>query len=75
MDKIGEAAACAVKRVHLDARIARCAQRAGVELKEKYEVDSASFDEESGLWSVMSVNVLIKHNRLLINKKIYKLGR
>lgn len=34
-EKLGQAACCAVKRLHLDARIAKCAQRNGVNLFEK----------------------------------------
>ena len=37
-EKLGEAACCAVKRINLDNRIAKCAQRKGAELKEGFEV-------------------------------------
>lgn len=37
-EKLGEAACCAVKRIHLDARIARRAATAGADLKEGFEV-------------------------------------
>lgn len=55
--KIGEAAACAVKRIHLDDRLAKHAQKAGVDLKESFEVVDVSFDAGSGLWTVKARNV------------------
>ena len=55
-EKLGEAAACAVKRINLDMRTARCAQRAGADLKEGWEVQGASFDKATGLWTVTSAS-------------------
>lgn len=52
--KLGQAAACAVKRINLDVRIARCAQRTGADLKEGFEVVDAVFDKSAGLWIVTS---------------------
>ena len=58
MHKLGTAAACAVKRVHLDVRVARAAQRAGANLMEKFEVgEEVSLDKASGLWTVKSTDV------------------
>lgn len=56
---MGEAAAAAVKRTHLDERIAKCALRAGADLKEGFEVTKGStiFDREKGLWKVTSAEV------------------
>lgn len=55
--KLGEAAACAVKRTHLDERISRCAARTGAEFKEGFEVIDTTFDEQAGLWKVKSAKV------------------
>lgn len=56
--KLGTAAACAVKRIHLDERVARCAARAGAELMEGFEVGTdVTFDKEAGLWTVKSTGV------------------
>ena len=52
--KLGQAAACAVKRIHLDTRVAKNAARAGAELKEGWEVTDAVFDKAAGLWTVTS---------------------
>ena len=59
MEKLGEAAACAVKRLHLDHRMIQAAVGAGVSLKEGFEVagDRVSFDKAAGLWSVTSAEV------------------
>ena len=58
-EKLGGAAACAVKRTNLDARIAKCAERTGAALKEHFEVTKGStvFDKEAGLWTVTSSEV------------------
>jgi hypothetical protein len=37
-EKLGQAACCAVKRIHLDARIAKRAAAVGAHLKEGFEV-------------------------------------
>ena len=55
--KLGEAAACAVKRTYLDERISRCAARTGADFREGFEVTSTSFDEQAGLWRVKSAKV------------------
>lgn len=58
--KLGTAAAGAVKRIHLDDRIARAAARAGAELREGFEVGTdVTFDAEEGLWTVKSVEVRV----------------
>ena len=58
-EKLGGAAACAVKRTHLDARMAKCAAHTGADLMEEFEVGSASvtLDREAGLWTVKSTEV------------------
>jgi hypothetical protein len=56
--KLGTAAACAVKRVHLDVRVVRAAQRAGANLMEKFEVGTdVGLDKGTGLWTVKSTDV------------------
>ena len=59
VEKIGEAAACAVKRLHLDHRMVQAATRVGVTLKEGFEVhgDRVAFDAKTGLWTVTSAEV------------------
>lgn len=57
MEKLGEAAACAVKRIHLDMRMAYAARRAGADLKEDFEVTGTNFDQQQGLWTVSSSDV------------------
>lgn len=42
----------AVKRMYLDVRIARAAQRAGAELIEDVAVGSAEFDAAAGIWTI-----------------------
>lgn len=64
---LGEAAACAVKRVHLDEKVAKAAQRAGADLKEGFEVGKdVSFDKEKGLWTVKSVSGEVVKGRVLV---------
>lgn len=57
VEKLGEAAACAVKRINLDMRMAYAARKAGAELREEFEVTAADFDKQQGLWTVSSSNV------------------
>lgn len=57
MEKLGEAAACAVKRIHLDMRMAYAARKAGADLKEEFEVTGTDFDQQQGLWTVSSSDV------------------
>lgn len=67
VEKIGEAAACAVKRTHLDVRMARAAARAGADLREEYEVTfDVAFDEQSGLWTVPAADGQKVQSRVLI---------
>ncbi|GAX79984.1 hypothetical protein CEUSTIGMA_g7423.t1 [Chlamydomonas eustigma] len=54
--KLGQAACCALKRINLDVRVARCAQRSGATFKEGFEVVSATFDKAAGLWTVASAS-------------------
>ena len=60
-EKLGEAAAAAVKRIYLDERIAKNAKKAGAKLIESFEVtkNSTHFDKQSGLWTVTSAEVLL----------------
>ena len=56
--KLGTAAACAVRRIDLDVRVAKAAKRAGANLMEGFEVGKdVTFDKEAGLWTVKSVDV------------------
>lgn len=64
--KLGTAAACAVKRINLDVRVARCAQRSGAELKEGFEVTNAVFNKVTGLWTVTSASGAIVKGRVLV---------
>ncbi|KAK9828932.1 hypothetical protein WJX72_002885 [[Myrmecia] bisecta] len=53
--KLGGAAACAVKRIILDNRIARKAQSTGADFREEFEVEATPvFDKATGLWTVVS---------------------
>lgn len=61
--RLGGAAACAVKRIHLDNRIAKCAAKTGAKLMEGFEVGSdVSFDRETGLWTVKSTKVCTREH-------------
>ncbi len=64
--KLGQAACCAVKRINLDVRVARCAQRNGATLKENFEVTGAEFNKESGLWTVTSASGAKVVGRVLV---------
>ena len=64
VEKLGEAAACAVKRINLDMRMAYAARKAGAELREEFEVTAADFDQQQGLWTVSSGDV-----RLLLSAR------
>ena len=56
-EKLGQAACCAVKRLHLDARIAHAARAAGATLVEKAEVvGKPTFDAAAGLWTVSTAD-------------------
>eukprot|EP00879_Flechtneria_rotunda_P026411 GHRR01028160.1.p1 GENE.GHRR01028160.1~~GHRR01028160.1.p1 ORF type:complete len:388 (+),score=119.24 GHRR01028160.1:77-1240(+) len=65
-EKLGEAACCAVKRIHLDARIARKAAATGADLKEGFEVTNATFDAASGLWTVTAASGASVRGRVLV---------
>lgn len=54
--EVGQAVACAIKRIHLDEKVARAAARAGADLREGFEVDATTvvFDKDTGLWTVKS---------------------
>lgn len=64
--KLGQAACCAVKRINMDVRIARCAARAGSVLKEGFEVTTAVFDKDCGLWTVTSATGTALQGRVLV---------
>lgn len=57
VEKLGTAAACAVKRINLDKRMAMAATRQGAELREGFEVTEAELDRERGLYRVVSADV------------------
>jgi hypothetical protein len=49
-----------VRRIDLDVRVARAAQRAGADLKEGFEVGTdVTFDKEKGLWTIKSTDVSV----------------
>lgn len=52
--KLGRAAATAIKRIHLDTRLAHLARDSGAVLRENFEVNEAEFDKTTGLWTVTS---------------------
>ena len=58
-EKLGGAAACAVKRTNLDKRIAWKARDTGADLQEGFEVgkENPALDQEKGLWTVKSSEV------------------
>uniref|UniRef100_A0A7S0RJM7 FAD-binding domain-containing protein n=1 Tax=Chlamydomonas leiostraca TaxID=1034604 RepID=A0A7S0RJM7_9CHLO len=64
--KLGQAAACAVKRINLDNRVAKNAAKAGADLKEGFEVTEAKFDKASGLWTVTSASGAVVKGRVLV---------
>eukprot|EP01025_Chloroclados_australasicus_P014356 TRINITY_DN1671_c0_g1_i1.p1 TRINITY_DN1671_c0_g1~~TRINITY_DN1671_c0_g1_i1.p1 ORF type:complete len:510 (-),score=63.81 TRINITY_DN1671_c0_g1_i1:358-1845(-) len=66
VEKLGEAAAGAVKRIHLDTRIAAAAKNAGADLKENWEVSGATYDADKGLWTVTSTSGETVQGRVLI---------
>ena len=62
-----KAAACAVKRVHLDVRVARAAQRAGARLLEGFEVGAGvRFDPGEGMWAVQAEDGRAVRGRVLV---------
>jgi geranylgeranyl reductase family protein len=68
VEKLGEAAACAVKRTNLDFRIVQAAKRVGATYHEGFEVDGdrVSFNKEAGLWTVASADGQTVVGRVLI---------
>jgi flavin-dependent dehydrogenase len=66
VEKLGEAAACAVKRINLDKRIAYAARKAGADLREEFEVTDPKLDAEKGLWVVPSAQGDQVRGRLLV---------
>lgn len=65
--KLGQAACCAVKRTHLDTRIAHAAQQVGATLFEKAEVvGKPTFDAASGLWTVNCADKRSFRGRVLL---------
>lgn len=66
-EKLGQAACAAVKRINLDARMAKAASKAGAQLKEEFEVVDATFDADKGLWTVVSsTGATVKGRQLVI---------
>eukprot|EP00891_Asterochloris_glomerata_P007795 jgi/Astpho2/7795/Aster-06086 len=66
VEKLGTAAACAVKRINLDKRMAMAATRQGAELREGFEVTEAELDRERGLYRVVSADGHKVEGRILI---------
>ncbi|KAK9909707.1 hypothetical protein WJX75_006409 [Coccomyxa subellipsoidea] len=67
-ERLGGAAACAVKRTNLDKRIAWKARHVGAELKEGFEVgkENPTFDKQTGLWMVKSTEGKTVKGRVLV---------
>lgn len=65
-EKLGKAACAAVKRINLDIRVAKNAQRTGADLKENFEVTEAQFDKATGLWTVTSAAGTKVRGRMLV---------
>jgi len=66
-EKLGQAACAAVKRINLDARMAKAAAKAGAQLKEEFEVVDAAFDADKGLWTVVSsTGATVKGRQLVV---------
>ncbi|KAK9830972.1 hypothetical protein WJX81_004131 [Elliptochloris bilobata] len=66
-ERLGGAAACAVKRTHLDMRMAHKARDTGADLREGFEVASVPlFDAQTGLWSVTSAKGETVRGRVLV---------
>ena len=65
---VGKSVACAIKRVHLDDKVAKAAVRAGASLKEGYEVnaDAVAFDSSTGMWTVPTVSGEVVKGRVLV---------
>ena len=59
-------AAIAVKRIHLDEAIARAGQHAGTDLKEKFNVTDAKFNQSTGLWTITSSDAQSVTARVLV---------
>ena len=55
-----------MKRINLDVRIARAAQRSGVNLFEKAEVTEATFDAAAGLWTAKTADGRSFRARVLV---------
>lgn len=64
---LGQAAACAIKRIDLDEKIARAAAKAGADLRESFEVGkNVSFDADKKLWTVESTSGSVVKGRVLV---------
>ena len=65
--KLGGAAAAAIKRVHLDARLAAAAKRAGADLRVGFEVGKdVAFDAATGLWTGRAADGATVRARVLV---------
>jgi menaquinone-9 beta-reductase len=65
--KLGTAAAVAVKRIHLDDKVAKAATCAGAKLMEGFEVGKdVTFDKATGLWTVKSTDGKTVKGRMLV---------
>lgn len=65
--RVGRAVACAIKRIHLDDKVAKAAAAAGADLREGFEAGGdVSFDAAAGLWTVRSVDGAAVRGRVLV---------
>lgn len=66
--QLKSAAACAIKRVHLDDKVAKAAKAAGAHFKEGFEVNSkeVTFNKETGIWTVKSTSGIAVKGRVLV---------
>mmetsp|Transcript_37320 Transcript_37320/g.105304 ORF Transcript_37320/g.105304 Transcript_37320/m.105304 type:complete len:488 (-) Transcript_37320:144-1607(-) len=64
--KLGRAACFACKRIHIDMAMAKSAERLGADLKENFEVTGATFDKDTGLWTVTAASGQTVKARVLV---------
>jgi len=55
MNRGTEGVVVAIKRIHMDDKIAKACHRAGADLKENYEVEDAIFDNSTGVWNIKCI--------------------
>eukprot|EP01132_Coremiostelium_polycephalum_P001524 gene1524-1918_t len=54
--KYNRGAVIAVKRIHLDEKVAKAAKRMGADLLENTTVENYTFDRETGIWTIETVD-------------------